>query len=84
MTTITFVNGWKESYQHINLIPHTQIVRKKPGKVESCMKGCINTRNCKDPFCTQILEKRREIVISWLGFTMNIITVDHTIDKPNN
>lgn len=42
MTTITLVNGWKEKYQHFNLIPHTQIVRKNPVKTESCMKGYIS------------------------------------------
>jgi hypothetical protein len=83
MTTITLVNGWKEKYQHFNLIPHTQIVRKNPVKTESCMKGCVNIKNCKQPFCRQILEKRREIVISWLGFTLNIITIDHEIEKIN-
>lgn len=81
MTTISFTNGWKENYQHINLIPHTQIVRKPFGPQGCCLKGCINTRICKDPFCKQVLEKKTEVVISWLGFTLTIFSKNEKLSK---
>jgi hypothetical protein len=81
MTTISFTNGWKEKYQHINLIPHTQIVRKPFGPQGCCLKGCINTRICKDPFCKQVLEKKTEVVISWLGFTLTILLKNEKLSK---
>jgi hypothetical protein len=81
MTTILFTNGWKENYQHINLIPHTQIVRKPFGPQGCCLKGCINTRICKDPFCKQVLEKKTEVVISWLGFTLTIFSKNEKLSK---
>jgi hypothetical protein len=81
MTTISFTNGWKENYQHINLIPHTQIVRKPFGPQGCCLKGCINTRICKDPFCKQVLEKKTEVVISWLGFTLTILSKNEKLSK---
>ena len=81
MTTISFTNGWKENYQHINLIPHTQVVRKPFGPQGCCLKGCINTRICKDPFCKQVLEKKTEVVISWLGFTLTILSKNEKLSK---
>lgn len=83
MTTILFTNGWKESYQHVNLIPHTQIVRKPYGAQGNCLKGCINTQKCKDPFCRQVVEKKTEVVISWFGFTLTISTKSEKLNKPN-
>ena len=83
MTTISFTNGWKENYQHINLIPHTQVVRKPFGPQGCCLKGCINTRICKDPFCKQVLEKKTELVISWLGFTLTITAKSEKLNKVN-
>ena len=81
MKTISFTNGWKENYQHINLIPHTQVVRKPFGPQGCCLKGCINTRICKDPFCKQVLEKKTEVVISWLGFTLTILSKNEKLSK---
>lgn len=81
MTTISFTNGWKDNYQHINLIPHTQVVRKPFGPQGCCLKGCINTRICKDPFCKQVLEKKTEVVISWLGFTLTILSKNEKLSK---